>query len=260
MFRIILTSKPNFENYSIEAGLHDGIKHFDHHKEFAGNPSPANNSAILPIVAPFPEGVNVEIENTHIDADTFIGNLRLLGRELPKIDLSLLEQIDLNGSSVCSDKFNPTLLFIVGIGQLARDLKFPRVTEDRQNVTAIIEQMIEKSDEEIIAIGRVAQEKSETAYEKCMLDYKNGVVLFSIGSSDPLEPSRAYEDGHKVVVVYRSHYKSISIYCSPSSSYAFGGKTVAGITFAGHSKSCGSPRGQEMTYLQAQEVFDAINL
>ncbi len=47
--KIILTSKPQFQGYSIEAGKGDNIKHFDHHGQFENYPSPCNNNQI-PVV------------------------------------------------------------------------------------------------------------------------------------------------------------------------------------------------------------------
>jgi len=62
----------------------------------------------------------------------------------------------------------------------------------------------------------------------------------------------------EVVVVFRTHYASVSIYCTPTSPSAYGGKTVAGIPFAGHPKAAGSPRGQAISEHTARAVFDEI--
>jgi len=41
--KIILTSDENFQpDYSIESGMHDGKKHFDHHGKYAREPAPCN--------------------------------------------------------------------------------------------------------------------------------------------------------------------------------------------------------------------------
>lgn len=252
MFRVILTSAPTFEGYSIEAGKHDGQRYFDHHGQFAGNPCPAANTAI-PAVQ---EGV---VEITHIDADTFLGLCRLCGVELPNIDFVMLEQIDLHGTSACPDAYSPTRLYIAGIGVIARELRFPRVTAERQDVTALVEKMMEFTPEDIVVKGRRNQDLVEAAYKSCFREQRNNVALYYVTAADAFDPSRPYQDGIDVVVVYREHYKLISIYCNPATKLGFAGQTVAGITFGGHPQACGSPRGQEMTWGQAQTVFAAIS-
>jgi len=238
--------------YSVEAGLADGQKHFDHHGVHSVQPGPCNDDRISVV------GDEV-VEITHIDADTFVGLLRMAGRTLPEVDFNLMEKIDLNGSSVCADKFNPTLLYMVGVGQLARDLKFPRSSSDGPvDVTLIVEAMMAKTEKEIISIGQAATEESEAAYKNCKVAVSGKVGFWAIGPNDPLDPSRPYEDGVSVVVVYRVHYESISIYCDPRCEYTFGGKTVAGIEFAGHPKAAGSPRGVAITEKDGLSVFEAI--
>ena len=250
--KIILTNKPEFKGYSIEGGFHDGIRHFDHHGEYAQNPSPCNNGEIMKA-----EEDNI-IEITHMDADTLCGIKRLLGMELPKVNLKLMEQIDNNGSSVCSDKFDSTLLYMLGVGQISRKLKLPRTSEERQDVTEIVSEMLHISDEEFIRVGKTTQEKAEQSYKDCLVKKESNKAFFVVDAKDALDPSRAYEDNIDIVVVYRQHYKSISIYCNPKSQYAFGGKEIDGIKFGGHPQACGSPRGVEMTEAQALEVWEEI--
>lgn len=250
--KIQIVTTATGKGFSVEAGLADGMRHFDHHREHSANPAPCRDERI-PVVS---AGV---VEITHIDADTFVGLLRMSGQTLPEVDFDLMEKIDLNGSSICSNKFSPTLLYMVGIGQLARDLKFPRANADSPtDVTSIVEAMMAKTSEEIIQIGRAATEESETAYKNCRVSVSGKVGFWAIGPNDPLDPSRPYEDGVEVVVVFRRHYESISIYCDPRCEYTFGGKMVAGIEFAGHPKAAGSPRGVAMTEKDGLSVFEAI--
>lgn len=254
--KVILINKMNEEmiekGYSVECGFADNKKHFDHHGEYASFASPCINTTI-PIIT------NETIYVSHIDADSFIGINRLLGKEIPSnLDLSLMQEIDLNGSSVVSNKFNPTLLYMVGVGQKTREYKFPRVTSEPQDITSIIMDLLKLSTEEFIEAGRIATEKSEKAYTECLIKKQGNKALYSIGANDPLDPSRPYEDDIDIVVVYRQHWKTISIYCNPKSQYAFGGSIVANIEFGGHPKACGSPRGVEMSLEQAISVFEAI--
>jgi len=252
--RVLLVTKASGNNYSIEAGLADGKKHFDHHGEYSVQPSPCKDTRITVV------GTNDVVEITHIDADTYVGLLRMAGKELPErvAELKFMEQIDLEGNSCCMMKENSTLLYMVGVGQLARYLKFPRVTEDTQDVTNFVYAMMARTSREIVELGREATEKSESAYKNCKVVIKGKIGYWVIGSDDPLDASRPYEDGVEIVVVHRKHYKTISIYCSPKSKYSFGGKTIAGIKFAGHPKAAGSPRGQEFNQEDGKRVFEEV--
>ena len=239
--------------YSVEAGFADNIQHFDHHGEFCKFPAPCNNGVTRKI------GSDSVIYVTHIDADTLVGLQRLTGVELPEgVDFSLMEKIDLNGSSVCKDKFDQTLLFMVGVGQMSRTLGIPRATDEPQDITSLVMELINTPSEDVIQIGRKATEQSEATYQNCLVEKQGNVAFFSIGENDPLDPSRPYEDGQTIVVVHRDHYKSISVYCAPSTDYAFAGKSLAGIEFQGHPKACGSPRGLAFSKADALQVFKSI--
>jgi hypothetical protein len=261
MHRIILTKStkqfhPDF--YSIEAGIADNVQHFDHHKEeHKVYPSPCNNTSIEPIKD---DGSIKYIQISHLDSDTFIGIARLLGvnhllRE--PLDFSMMEQIDLNGSKGI-DKNNSTYQFMVGVGVLARKLNFPRITDEPQDVTVIVQQMLDTSIFSFTQYGKCSIDKAETDYKECRYSQQGNMGLWVVDATHDFNPSRPYEDGIYVVVVYRSHYKTISIYCDPDSDYSFAGQTIAGIEFNGHAKACGSPRGMEMTLEDAIEVYSIL--
>lgn len=251
--KVLLVVKATGDNYSIEAGLADDIRHFDHHGAFSAYPAPCANDHI-PAIG---DGI---VEVTHIDADTFGGLLRMSGLSLPKIDFALLERIDLNGSSIVADRFDPTYLYAVGVKQLAIAIGIPRPSVDGAiDISDKIEAMFAKRQEEIIELGRSAVVASEASYKNCMVMSTGKVGLWSIGKNDPFDQSRPYVDGMEVVVVYRQVYKTIDIYCAPASSYAFGGEKIASIQFAGHPKACGSPRGVEMSLEDAKRVFREIS-
>ena len=255
MIKNMETNMIGENSYSVEAGFADNIKNFDHHGKFAKYPAPCNNEAIKPLEN---QG-DVSVYVTHIDADTIVGIIRLLGRELPNnIDFSLMEKIDLNGSSVCQNKFDTTLLYMVGIGQLTRTLGIPRAEEEPKDITSLVMELINTPTEDIISLGREATEKSEASYRNCLVEKQGDVAFFSIGENDPLDPSRPYEDGQEIVIVYRKHYKSISIYCAPNSKYEFAGQCLANIEFAGHPKACGSPRGVSFEETDASKVYKEI--
>jgi len=241
-------------DFSLEAGMADGVAHFDHHRpEHRHNPAPCRDERI-PVAK---DGDTIVI--THMDADTFVGLLRLSGGAVPTdLGFDLMEEIDLNGSSVCPNPYN-TLLYMLGVGQMARDLKFPRPSADGPvDVTSLVEAIMAKTEEKIIDMGRRVYEKSEAAYRDCKVAVNGPVGFWVIGPDDAFDPSRPYQDGVEVVVVFRRHYESISIYCSPASDKAFGGQEIAGIQFAGHPKAAGSPRGVAFAEQDARMVYEAL--
>ena len=277
--KIILTSKPTFEHFSVEAGADDCVadtsscvsvsgrvigRHVDHHGKFAGFRAPCRRDIV-------PVGEDVTIEVTHMDTDCFRGIMILTGKanrySLDQFGVfsDVMEQVDLNGSSVV-DKFDTTLLYMVGIGQWLRANKLPRVTEERQDITDLIIRLMAVPVPELIEMGRVAQEKAWADYIACKkaFDRDAGTVFITCDASHAIDPSIAYGDkfegffGYQRVVVYRAHYKTVSIYCSPTSSFSYSGQTIAGIDFAGHPKACGSPRGVEITESQAQAVWSEL--
>jgi len=196
MTQILLVKKASGLNYSIEAGVHDGIRNFDHHPGIAGaegQPCPARNASIPKII-----GVaNHIVEISHIDADTLLGIWRMAGFNDPTsdwlgwLDLKMLEQIDLNGTSgvpPCD-----TLFFVIGVSEIAKSLGFPRVADEPQDVTPIVREMIgRKSFADFVAAGQTAHARSEAAYRTCRQGISpNGKVGFwAIGKDDPLDPSR----------------------------------------------------------------------
>ena len=175
--KIILVKKASGQNYSIEAGLHDGVRNFDHHGDHSDQPCPARNESI-PVLK---DSDTVEI--THMDADTYLGLRRMAGRPIPYyINLELLEQIDLNGSSVCPDNGNETLAYMIGVGQLARDLKFPYPTDEPQNVTRKVYQIMLNEDN-LIDFGLEAIKRSEQAYKDCLVSKDESGIAFLQQSS-----------------------------------------------------------------------------
>jgi len=253
-----LTAKPDYNSYSIEAGYADDIKHFDHHGEYSEYPSPCNNSNI-PNISVLPDAADAYCEITHIDADTFVGLLRLYGYPLPTIVLDGLEGMDTYGT------FNyrtdtDTYYYMVGIGQLSRDLLFPRCTDEPQPVTRFVQRMMWTPESEIIAIGKRATEKSMDIMNNSLLktSERKTIGLWCLEKGESFDPNLAYHFGYAIVIVWRQAYKNISIYCHPHIRYEFAGKTIAGVQFAGHPKACGSPRGMAIDVNLAREIFEAV--
>ena len=125
--KVVILTEATGDNYSIEAGLADDEKHFDHHGKWSSFPAPSNNSKI-PVLGP--EDV---VEITHMDADTLLGLFRMAGAPMPNLNYDLIEQVDLNGGSVVEDKMAPSYLFMLGVHLLARGLDFPRAEKEPQD-------------------------------------------------------------------------------------------------------------------------------
>lgn len=252
---IVLTKNPKPQFYSIEAGLADNIRHFDHHRlEHKVYPSPCNNHRIPGVE----DGAVIQV--SHLDADTFIGVARMLEVEHlihGELDFDLMEKIDNNGSSVVEND-NDTYRFMVGVGVLARKLGFPRMTEEDQDVTEIVMSMLGNSVDFFIQLGKESIEKSEADYVKCQHSVVGDRGLWVVNAEDNFDPSRPYQDGVNVVVLHRVHYGTISIYCNPASEYAYGGTEVGGIEFNGHPKACGSPRGEVFNLDNAVHVLKSL--
>ena len=159
----------------------------------------------------------------------------------------LMEKIDLNGSSVVADKIgNVTLAYMVGIGELFRMLQMPFAAEEPADVTTIIRESLDYGWATIAEMGAEAIMASEKSYEECRIAYfpESNVGLWAVNEDQPFDPSRPYEDGARIVVVYRSHYSSISIYGNAAllDKDTDFRKMWHGMQFAGHALACGQPR------------------
>lgn len=250
---------------SIEAGLADGEDHFDHHF-----PCPAND----PRIKPKPDQGDTEV--THYDADTHVGVLRMLGMPLPgqMVDLNRLAQIDTQGSKGIPP-LDPTLLYMGGVEYLAYTLGIPRATPGTEvDVTDKVMQIVAKGEEELIAVGRGQYERNEAAYrDKRVAVSPTGKLGFWSIADIEMNPSRPYDDGFAVVVVFRAGYSSASLYFNPTHALNVLNlpgevetgddlppnyrKTVGGVRFCGHITACGSPRGQVLTVDDARRVYEA---
>ena len=251
--RIYLSKKVTSEKFSIEANKADNLFHFDHHGEFKDYPSPCNNHILDNIL---PE-VEDECLITHLDADTFVGLLRLSDLPLPPVDLNLMEYIDNNGSKNI-EKTNKVLAYMVGIISYAREFGFPFCpAKGRVEVTNVIRDLAEIHPNSIILRGYADIEKSEAGYREAEVKVVNGIGLYNKGVDTAFNPSRPYEDDVQIVVVYNQKFKSISLYADPDTDHVVKGKWK-NIVFAGHDKACGSPRGTKFTFPDAEAVFEDI--
>lgn len=257
---VILTTSPSIKNYSLESGLSDQVKHFDHHSKehkALGHKSPCNTD--IPII---PHDSVIQI--THIDSDTFIGIERMCGIVREGLDFDLMEQIDLNGSSVSPDLFDRTLLFMVGLSTKARDTRFPRPNKDTDvNVTQYVSNLIDTPTEDFIELGYKTQVDSLTNFSRCLESSVTSIsgleiVQLIVPENVSIDPSLAYAKGFDIAVVYRENYKSISLYGKPNSNFELN-KIWSGIEFQGHTLACGSPRGVDYTVQDSNHVINSLS-
>ena len=258
--KIVIVTKASGQNYSVEAGLHDGEKNFDHHGVHGGNPAPCNNGSITSV----PSDATIEI--THSDADTLLGIMRMLGKSMPNnIDLSIIEKIDLNGSSAVSSD-SDELAYMVAINNASQTIyKIPRASAEPQDVTSQVTGIIDymSNSDKVIQDGKELIKKAEKEFQsvtKYVPSNNKNVVAFNVPKEINFDPSRPYRDGYLIVVVYREIYESISIYANPKANINLLENPVyAGMKFAGHNKACGSERGQKFTWTDAVSVITDIS-
>lgn len=258
---VILTTTPSIKGYSLESGLSDQVRHFDHHskehKEL-GHKSPCN-TVEMPVI---PNDSVIQI--SHIDSDTFIGIERMCGIVREGLDYDLMEQIDLNGSSVSPDLFDKTLLFMVGLSTKTRDMRFPRSNKDIDvSVTQYISNLIDLPTDYFIELGYKTQVDSLTNFSRCLINSVTSITGLEVAQvvvpdNISVDPSIGYSKGFDIIVVYRENYKSISLYGKPNSNFELN-KNWSGIEFQGHTLACGSPRGVDHTVQDSDNVLNSLS-
>lgn len=252
--QIFLVKTATGNHYSVESGMADNIHHFDHHGQHSHYPPPSTN---LQVPRLKPDDI---VEITHVDADTLIALYRMAGEVVPgEIDLRLVEDFDLHGSSVVKDLTDPTFLWIRGLAK-ARDLvNFPPAgPKEPVDVTDQIYRIFKMPFNQVVQYGEELQTKSEQLYREG-LEAEDGTVGFWVtGGHGDFDPFRPYLDEYKITVVYRKQDQQIGLYAAQDTDYMLGNTEIAGIKFLGHAKACGSPRGAKYTQQDAQRVFEEL--
>lgn len=132
-FKILLTNSIegiNFEDnmFSIELGSYDNIRHFTH---------PCNNTNMDKKAK---EGAIIYISD--FNANILIGIKRLLDFSYPYYggEVEILQNISNGNVAVNKDDCN--LLYYIGVSTKAKQLNFPSVQQDAQDVTDIIKKIL----------------------------------------------------------------------------------------------------------------------
>jgi hypothetical protein len=252
MIKIILTTAPTYKGYSIEAGRHDGINHFDHHGEFKDQLCPANNKKILPIIEK-----DAFIEITHVDTDTLLGLYRLLGYKIPDINLEEVEKIDTCGPSAVNP-LNRTLMYMKGITSLACEWKLRSKPGKDRDIFAYIAGMYIQDEMYYIVKGSLKAIYQEEFFQNSLFLKDKDMALYYIKRGETIDTGRPYADGINHFVLYSEATGAISIFRKPELTTVFNDKNWGKILFKGHAGACGSPRGTRYSLGDAKRVFKDV--
>ena len=236
-----------------------------HTKEYENNPAPCNTPDV-PVLSD-----DSTIVVSHLDLDTLGGIASLMGRKKEDAEFwKAVEFIDLNG---------PHNLFQVGEEARKKYIAYqayqsnhrnPRFTEITDVTDIVLEHLgiIDKvidGDKRLIQEGIEWDEETKKKIEECLIFENDNVRVFN--SPDGVFCSAAYysEKQGKVIpstVTRNGKIKSVTV------AMADGGKKVSakevvqklwGNEAGGHPGIAGSPRGQEMTEKDMQQLAKEVN-
>lgn len=236
--------------YSLGGGVNNGIHNFSR--------IPICDDETIPVISE--QGV-VEISKFNIDI--FLGFLRMSGKELPNLDYNIISRFAFNGIFDCYldlDPYDQTLLYAVGVEKLAKEFGFPSVVYEDIDVSLIIEELMKKDFKEIIEVGRKANKKREEAYTSCLIDENERAGCWLIDHNDePFDPQRLLLDGYDIVVVYREHKQSVSIYYNDKIDIDINKhRIMGGVEFSGGDGAVHSPEGAMINTSQLDEICDCV--
>lgn len=241
--------------YSIECGEYDGKRHFNHHEKSEEYSSPCNT--------------NIDKANqddtcyiSHIDADTFVGLIRLFGDinvfSKSDVNLELMEQLDIHGNSILDSLKNTTYLYMTGIDLIANNIKFPIATDEAIDVTSYIEVLMEYSINDIVKFSEVWVDELDMVYVNSVIKISDKLCLIHQKKNDLIDPSRAFKDGYDIVVLFNEYYKAIHLYSHPNIKNSFTDLEISGIKFGGHPHALGSQGDNEYDIFHAKSVANTI--
>ncbi len=236
-----------------------------HTKEYKSNPAPCNTPDV-PVLSD-----DSTIVISHLDLDTLGGIAALMGRKKDDAEFwKAAEFVDLNG---------PHNLFQVGEEARKKYIAYqayqanhtnPRFTEITDVTSIVLEHLgiIDKvidGDKKLIQEGIEWDEETKKKIEECLVFENDNVRVFN--SPNGIFCSAAYysKKQGKVIpstVTRNGKFKSVTV------SMADGGKKVSakklvqelwGNEAGGHEGIAGSPRGQEMTEKDMQQLVNAVN-
>lgn len=236
-----------------------------HTKEYEHNPAPCNTPDV-PVLAD-----DSTIVISHLDLDTLGGIAALIGRKKEDHEFwRAAEFIDLNGPHNLFQVGEETRKKYIAYQAYQANHRNPRFTEITDVTDIVLEHLeiidrVIDGDKTLIQEGIKWDEETKKKIEECLVFENDNVRVFN--SPDGVFCSASYysEKQRKVIpstVTRNGKFKSITV------AMADGGKKVSakelvqelwGNEAGGHPGIAGSPRGQEMTEKDMQQLANIVN-
>ncbi len=236
-----------------------------HTKEYEHNPAPCNTPDV-PVLAD-----DSTIVISHLDLDTLGGIAALIGRKKEDHEFwRAAEFIDLNGPHNLFQVGEETRKKYIAYQAYQANHRNPRFTEITDVTDIVLEHLeiidrVIDGDKTLIQEGIKLDEETKKKIEECLVFENDNVRVFN--SPDGVFCSASYysEKQRKVIpstVTRNGKFKSITV------AMADGGKKVSakelvqelwGNEAGGHPGIAGSPRGQEMTEKDMQQLANIVN-
>ena len=236
-----------------------------HTKEYEHNPAPCNTPDV-PVLAD-----DSTIVISHLDLDTLGGIAALIGRKKEDHEFwRAAEFIDLNGPHNLFQVGEETRKKYIAYQAYQANHRNPRFTEITDVTDIVLEHLeiidrVIDGDKTLIQEGIKWDEETKKKIEECLVFENDNVRVFN--SPDGVFCSASYysEKQRKVIpstVTRNGKFKSVTV------AMADGGKKVSakelvqelwGNEAGGHPGIAGSPRGQEMTEKDMQQLANIVN-
>lgn len=236
-----------------------------HTKEYEHNPAPCNTPDV-PVLAD-----DSTIVISHLDLDTLGGIAALIGRKKEDHEFwRAAEFIDLNGPHNLFQVGEETRKKYIAYKAYQANHRNPRFTEITDVTDIVLEHLeiidrVIDGDKTLIQEGIKWDEETKKKIEECLVFENDNVRVFN--SPDGVFCSASYysEKQRKVIpstVTRNGKFKSVTV------AMADGGKKVSakelvqelwGNEAGGHPGIAGSPRGQEMTEKDMQQLANIVN-
>lgn len=236
-----------------------------HTKQYENNPAPCNTENV-PVLQD-----ESTIIVSHLDLDTLGGVAALMGRKKDSPTFwKTAEFIDLNGPHNLYQVDHDSREKYIAYQAYQATHRTPRFTEITDVTDIVLEHLgiidrVIEGDKKLITDGKKWDEETKAKIESCLIFENNNVRVFD--SPEGVFCSAAYysEKRGKVIpstVTRNGKFKSVTV------AMADGGKQVSakelvqelwGNEAGGHPGIAGSPRGQEMTQKDLQQLAQVVN-
>lgn len=236
-----------------------------HIKEYENNSAPCNNPNV-PVLAD-----DSTIVVSHLDLDTLGGIAALMGRKKEDAEFwETAEFIDLNGPHNLFQVEEETRKKYIAYQAYQANHRISRFTEITDVTDIVLEHLgiidrVIDGDKTLIQEGMEWDEETKKKIEECLVFENDNVRVFNSPEGVFCSASYYSEKQGKVIpstVTRNGKFKSVTV------AMADGGKKVSakelvqelwGNEAGGHPGIAGSPRGQEMTEKDMQQLANIVN-